>query len=73
MCIGQGKKNVGGVPHIVGKFSTRATTLLREVCTQRLWAPKVAKVPILGISELPLGSLETKWHLGASPMARHKE
>jgi hypothetical protein len=31
--------------------------------------PKVAKVPILGISRLPLGSPETKWYLGASPVA----
>jgi len=37
----------------------------------KLWAPKVAKVPTLGISGLPLGSLGTKWHLGASPMAKH--
>jgi hypothetical protein len=26
----------------------------------KLWAPKVAKVPILGISRLPLGSPGTK-------------
>ncbi len=38
----------------------------------KLWDSKVAGVPILGISRLPLGSLETKWHLGASPVARHK-
>ncbi len=37
----------------------------------KLWAPKVARVPTLEISRLPLGSPETKWHLGASPMARH--
>jgi hypothetical protein len=29
-------------------------------------------VPTLGISGLPLGSLETKWHLGVGPVARHK-
>jgi len=36
----------------------------------KLWAPKVVEVPTLGI--LGLGSLETKWHLGVGPMARHK-
>jgi hypothetical protein len=39
----------------------------------KLWAPKVAGVPIWGISGLQLESLGTKWHLGASPVARHKE
>jgi hypothetical protein len=38
----------------------------------KLYTPKVVKVPTLGISGLPLGSLETKWHLGASLMAMHK-
>jgi len=38
----------------------------------KLWAPKVTEVPILGISRLPLGSPGTKWHLGVSPVARHK-
>jgi hypothetical protein len=37
----------------------------------KLWAPKVTRVPTLGISGLPLGSPETKWHLGVSPMVRH--
>jgi hypothetical protein len=36
-----------------------------------LWVSKVAKVLILGISRLPLGSLETKWHLGTGLMAMH--
>jgi hypothetical protein len=39
---------------------------------KKLWASKVAGVPILGISGLPLGSLETKWHLGAGPVAMHR-
>jgi hypothetical protein len=34
--------------------------------------PKVVRIPTLGISRLSLGSLGTKWHLGASPVARHK-
>jgi hypothetical protein len=37
-----------------------------------LWASKVAGVPILGISKLPLGSPRTKWHLSVGPVARHK-
>jgi hypothetical protein len=38
----------------------------------KLWAPKVVGVPIVGISGLALGSPETKWHLGAGPMASHR-
>jgi hypothetical protein len=38
----------------------------------KLCAPKVAGVPIVGILGLSLGSPETKWHLGAGPVARHK-
>jgi hypothetical protein len=37
----------------------------------KLWAPKVIRVPTLGISGLPLGSPRTKWHLGVDPVARH--
>jgi hypothetical protein len=38
-----------------------------------LWASKVVRASILGISELPLWSPGTKWHLGVGPMAMHKE
>jgi len=38
----------------------------------KLWAPKVAKVPTLEISGLPLGSFKTKWHLVVGPLARHR-
>ncbi len=38
----------------------------------KLWASKVAKVPVVGISGLPLGNPETKWHLGAYPVTKHK-
>jgi hypothetical protein len=38
----------------------------------KLWPFKVVRVPTLRISGLPLGSRETKCHLGAGPMARHK-
>jgi hypothetical protein len=37
-----------------------------------LWAPKVARVPTLGISGLPLGNPGTKCHLGVGPMAIHR-
>jgi len=38
----------------------------------KLWASKVARVPIVGILGLPLGSPGTKWHLGVSPVAIHR-
>jgi hypothetical protein len=38
----------------------------------KLWAPKLAGVPTLGISRLPLGSPGTKCHLDASLVAKHK-
>jgi hypothetical protein len=39
----------------------------------KLWTrPKVAGVPTLGISRVPLGNPGTKWHLGAGTMAKHK-
>jgi hypothetical protein len=36
----------------------------------KLWRPKVARVPTLVISELPLGSPGTKSHLDVGPMER---
>jgi len=38
----------------------------------KLWAPKVAGVPTLGISGLPLGNPRTKCHLDAGPVAKHR-
>jgi len=38
----------------------------------KLWAPKVARILILGILGLPFRSPRTKWHLGVSLMAKHK-
>jgi hypothetical protein len=38
----------------------------------KLWAPKVAEVPIVGISRLPLRSLETKCHLDVGLVERHR-
>jgi hypothetical protein len=37
----------------------------------KLWGPKVVGVSTLGISRLPLGSSETKCHLGAGLVAMH--
>jgi len=38
----------------------------------KLWAPKIARIPTLRISGLPLGIPGTKWHLGAGHVARHR-
>jgi hypothetical protein len=38
----------------------------------KLSAPKVMGVLTLGILGFPLGSPETKWHLGDGPMVKHK-
>jgi hypothetical protein len=37
----------------------------------KLWAPKFAIVPIMGILILPLGSPRTKCHLNVGLMGRH--
>jgi hypothetical protein len=38
----------------------------------KLWTPKVAGVPTLGILKLPLESPGTKWHINASLVVRHR-
>jgi hypothetical protein len=38
----------------------------------RLWGPKIAKVPTLGISGLSFGSHGTKCHLDVGLLDRHK-
>jgi hypothetical protein len=38
----------------------------------KLWAPKVTRILIVRILGLPLGSPETKWHLGVGLVASHK-
>jgi hypothetical protein len=40
--------------------------------THKLWAPKVVKVPIVGISRLSPKSPRTKWYLNVDPMVKHK-
>jgi hypothetical protein len=68
--------HVGGMWDAIRKLSIRATTMLQtssqsEVCTQSYRSPKVARIPVEGISGLPLGNLGTKWHLGADLVAKH--
>jgi len=48
------------------------TPLQLEVYTQNYGPPK-SWSPISKISRLPLGNPETKWHLGADLMAKHRE
>jgi hypothetical protein len=38
----------------------------------KLWGPKIERVPTLGISGLPFGSLKTKCHLDVNFVERHK-
>jgi hypothetical protein len=52
-----------------GYYFSLNLTSIKDLHT-KLWASKVAEVLILRISGL--GSLETKWYLGAGPMARHR-
>jgi hypothetical protein len=63
--------------YIIGKLLTRLQFFFKLHFNRRsvtkLWAPKVARVPTFGISGFPLGSLGTKSHLDARPVARHKE
>jgi hypothetical protein len=40
--------------------------------THKVMGPNVTGVPVVGISGLPLGSPETKWHLGVGPVTKHK-
>jgi hypothetical protein len=46
--------------------------LIRGLQT-KLCTSKVVGVPILGISGFQLWNPKTKWHLGVSPVARHRE
>jgi len=39
----------------------------------KLWASKVARVPISRILGLPLGSPGTKWHLGVGLVIKHRQ
>jgi hypothetical protein len=63
--------------HTIGKSSWQGLQLVSDPISIKglhtiLWAPKIARIPTLGISGLPLGSFETKWHLGAGPVVGTK-
>jgi hypothetical protein len=72
------------VQHTIGKLSTRVKNLFNEGykfplelisiggMKTKLWDPKVARVPTLGISGLPFRSPETKCHLDVGLVERHK-
>jgi hypothetical protein len=63
------------VPHIIGKLLTRATTsnlIVIEGLHTKLSGSKVARVPMLLISGLPLGSPGTKSHLDMGLVERHR-
>ncbi len=64
------------MPHIVENISMKATIFSSGFISigglhAKLWASKVAGILILGISKLPLGSPEIKYHLNAGLVARH--
>ncbi len=54
------------------RYNFALNLILIEGLHAKLWVPKVAEVPIVKISRLPLGSPGTKCHLGVGLMARHK-
>jgi len=53
-------------------YNFASDLILIEGLHAKLWAPKVTKVPNLGISRFPLGSPETKCHLDVGLMERQK-
>jgi hypothetical protein len=64
------------VRHTVGKlnegYNFDSDLILIKGLHAKLWAPKIVGVIVVGISGLPLGSLETKCHLDVGPMASYK-
>jgi hypothetical protein len=65
------------VPHTVGKFSTRVTTLLQtalrsEVCSQSYGAPKSQESPLAGFWDSHAGVPRKKNHLDVGPMERSR-
>jgi hypothetical protein len=68
---------VWGVPHIVGKLSTRVTTLLQtapqsEVCSQCYGAPKSQQSQLAGFWDSHLGVPGKKSHLDVGSVASHR-
>jgi hypothetical protein len=67
-----------GMSHTVEKFPTRVITLLStssqsKVYTRSYEPAKLREFQFREFRDSQLGSPETKWHLGASPVDRHKE
>jgi len=67
----------GGVPHTIGKLSTRATTLLQttsrsKVCSQSYGASKSRESHFGRFQDSQLGVLGEKSHLDVTSMANHK-
>jgi hypothetical protein len=65
-----------GVPHIVGKLSTRAINFLETSPQSEVWKrnygpPKSWKSQFWEFRDFQLESPRTKWHLGAGPVAMH--
>jgi len=65
------------VPNIVGKLSTRATTLLQttlrsEVCSQSYRAPKPQESRLAGFRDSHAGVLGEKSHLDVGPVERSR-
>jgi len=65
------------VPHIVGKLSTRSTTLLEialrsKVCSQSYEAPKLQESRLAGFRDSHLGVPEEKSHLDVGPVERSR-
>jgi len=67
----------GGVPHTVGKFSTKATTLLQialqsEVYSQSYGAPKSWESQVAGFQDSHSGVPGEKNHLDVGSVASHR-
>jgi hypothetical protein len=52
-------------------FSLKFTSIIG--LHKKLWASKLSRVPISKISRLLTWKSREKWHLGATPMANHRE
>jgi hypothetical protein len=66
-----------GMRHTVENLLTRGYNFALDLIVIRglhtkLWGPKVAGVPTLGILGLPFGSFETKCHLDVALVERRK-
>jgi hypothetical protein len=69
--------HISGVPHIVEKFSTKATTCFKPrlnwSSSQEVIDLQSVKSSNFKISRLPSWEFRGKWYLGAAPMANHRK